>query len=343
MSGLLVPVSPDASAAATAASAAGGAGGGAATAAPAVKAGVATALAALRRGRLEEEGVFAVAPRDRDGGSAAAAPLAPSSAVAAAGGDGDARLVSRYASLLRENAHLLSSLFKHRNNITVFARVRPPTDEELRGGPPARTRGQWRKVTLWKEELYGLSGPALFIDLDSVIVDNLDPYFTYGDPDDVILARNWARPLQRLGQTSVFRFPIGRNGHVLRNFEANPQGVADQFRYEQHFVTHSIGSRLKFWPPSWTRHFRLHCLGSLPMRYLREARLPRTARIVTFAGGPNPSDVVDGRWSPYSPPYGGVWTHLRRTFDRSARRGTWWRHLKQFVRPCGWIRELWRD
>jgi len=214
---------------------------------------------------------------------------------------------------------------------------------ELRSGPPARTRGQWRKVTLWKEELYGLSGPALFIDLDSVIVDNLDPYFTYGDPDDVILARNWARPLQRLGQTSVFRFPIGRNGHVLRNFEANPQGVADQFRYEQHFVTHSIGSRLKFWPPSWTRHFRLHCLGSLPMRYLRQARLPRNARIVTFAGGPNPSDVVDGRWSPYSPPYGGVWTHLRRTFDRSARRGTWWRHLKQFVRPCGWIRELWRD
>ena len=33
----------------------------------------------------------------------------------------------------------------------------------------------------------------------------------YGDPSDVILARNWAKPLQRLGQTSVFRFPVG--GH----------------------------------------------------------------------------------------------------------------------------------
>ena len=214
---------------------------------------------------------------------------------------------------------------------------------ELRCPTPARTRGKWRKVTLWDENLHGLSGPALFVDLDSVIVGDLDGYFSYGDPDDVILARNWARPFQRLGQTSVFRFPLGKNGHVLRNFEKDPQGIADRFRYEQHFVTHSIGSRLKFWPPAWTRHFRIHCLGSLPMRYLREARLPGNARIVTFAGGPNPGDVVDGRWSPESPPYQGVWKHLARTFDRTARRGSAWQHLKQFVRPSSWIRDLWRD
>jgi len=214
---------------------------------------------------------------------------------------------------------------------------------ELKCAHPERTRGQWRKVTLWNEDLYGLSGPALFIDLDSVITGNLDPYFSHGSPDDVILARNWARPLQRLGQTSVFRFPLGGNGQVLKRFEADPQGIADRFHYEQHFVTDTIGARLKFWPSAWTRHFRIHCLGALPMRYLREARLPKEARIVTFAGGPNPGDVIDGRWSPYSPPYEGVWAHVKRAWDPKARRHGWWRHLKLFVRPCGWVREHWRE
>ena len=57
---------------------------------------------------------------------------------------------------------------------------------------PERTIGKWRKVVLWGEELGGLTGPALFIDLDSVIISNMDGYFTHGSPDDVILARNWA-------------------------------------------------------------------------------------------------------------------------------------------------------
>src|SRR6478609_12058116 len=96
---------------------------------------------------------------------------------------------------------------------------------------PKRSMGKWRKLVLWSADLpalTGLKGPVLFIDLDSVIVANMDGYFTHGQPDDVILARNWSKPLQRLGQTSVFRFPAGRYPHILANFRANPQGVADR-------------------------------------------------------------------------------------------------------------------
>jgi len=39
--------------------------------------------------------------------------------------------------------------------------------------------------------------PALFIDLDSVIVGPLDDYFSIGAPGDVYVARNWARPLDK--------------------------------------------------------------------------------------------------------------------------------------------------
>ena len=157
--------------------------------------------------------------------------------------------------------------------------------------------GKWRKQVLWDKTVPGLDGVVLFVDLDSVIVDSIDPYFEIGRDDDVYVARNWARPLQRLGQTSVFRFKVGAHAHILRDFRADPQGIADRYRFEQHYVTAAVKAGVKFWPEAWTRHFRLHCLPKFPLRYFMAATLPAGARIVTFPGGPNPDDVMVGRWN----------------------------------------------
>ena len=208
---------------------------------------------------------------------------------------------------------------------------------------PQRTMGKWRKVALWGSQLEGLTGVALFVDLDTIIVDSLDPYFSYGSPDDVILARNWAKPLRRLGQTSVFRFPVGRNSHILDNFRADPQGVADRFRFEQHYITHSVKGGIKLWPEGWTWHFRLHCLPVFPLRYFRMARIPKGARLITFPGGPNPGDVVEGRWAPDSPPYAGRWAHVKSCFAPGMTLKQRWRKLRRFVIPVTWIRDHWRE
>ena len=52
---------------------------------------------------------------------------------------------------------------------------------------PQRTVGKWRKQVLWGATVPGLTTgePALFIDLDSVIVGALDDYFDIGAPGDV--------------------------------------------------------------------------------------------------------------------------------------------------------------
>ena len=156
---------------------------------------------------------------------------------------------------------------------------------------PQRTVGKWRKQVLWGATVPGLrtGEPALFIDLDSVIVGSLDDYFGIGQPGDVYVARNWARPLEKLGQTSVFRFPVGGNAHLLADFRADPQGIADKYQFEQHYVTFAVTGGVKFWPEAWTRHFRLHCMPPFPLCYFMTARLPQGARIVTFPGGPNGS------------------------------------------------------
>lgn len=210
---------------------------------------------------------------------------------------------------------------------------------------PQRTMGKWRKQVLWAASVPGLEigVPALFIDLDSVIVGPLDDHFTMGEPNDVYVARNWARPLERLGQTSVFRFPVGGNAHVLEDFRADPQGIADKYRFEQHYVTAAVKGGVKFWPEAWTRHFRLHCLPAFPLRYFVAARLPAGARIVTFPGGPNPDDVMVGRWNKNSPAFPSRWRHLLSSFGDQRVDARRLRHLQRFVLPVPWIAEAWRE
>lgn len=207
---------------------------------------------------------------------------------------------------------------------------------------PQRTAGKWRKQVLWGADipaLTGLHGPVLFVDLDTVIVANIDDYFSYGDSDRVYLARNWSKPLHRLGQTSVFRYPVGRYPEVLETFRADPQGVADRERFEQHHVTHAVPGGIEFWPEHWTRHFRYHCMRPFPLSYFLSSKLPVKAKMVTFAGGPNPSDIQLGRWLPDQQAFPTRWGHLRGTF-RAARP---LRHLRQFVRPVDWIEQHWRE
>ena len=206
-----------------------------------------------------------------------------------------------------------------------------------------RTRGKWPKVALWGAELGGLSGPVLFVDLDSVIISNIDGYFSHGSPDDIILARNWAKPFSGMGQTSIFRFPVGKNSHILENFRKNSQVIADKYHFEQHYITSSVTGGIKFWPEHWTRHFRLHCLPIFPIRYFVPAKFPQKAKVVTFPGGPNPDDVIVGRWEDSSPPFQTGMQHLKAAFKTKMGIKARIRYIKKFVLPCKWIEENWRE
>lgn len=214
---------------------------------------------------------------------------------------------------------------------------------ELGVPQPKNTLGKWRKQVLWAHEVPGLEGVALFIDLDSVVVGSLDDYFSIGDPDDVYVARNWARPLERLGQTSVFRFKVGSNPHLLEGVRADPQGIADKYGFEQHYVTANVNGGVKFWPESWTKHFRLHCLMPFPLRYFVRAHIPAGSRIITFPGGPNPDDVVEGRWNKKSPPFPSRWQHIRAMFSGQRVDAKRWRHLQRYVLPVPWLKSAWRE
>ena len=203
------------------------------------------------------------------------------------------------------------------------------------------SKGIWPKCRLWSETLEGVSGAVLFLDLDLVITGSLDDFFEHGDPNDVILARNPTTPFERLGQTSIFRYPVGKLAPLLEKFAADPQGTADKYIFEQRFVTQNAPGGVTFWPKPWVRHFRTQCIPLFPMNYLFAPRLPRDARVILFPATPNPPDAQAGRWWSEVPAVG-RWEHIKRTWTGPRNVCGRFRHLRRFLLPTEWIGEHWR-
>ena len=207
---------------------------------------------------------------------------------------------------------------------------------------PTNAPGKWPKIALWSKDLFGLEGVALFVDLDVVITENLDDFFWFGSPDDVVLMRNCVKPLERLGQTSIFRFPIGKHHYLLDNFRKDPEAIAGYYQFEQRYITRCVEGGVKFWPRKWVRHFRMHCLGPWPLRYLRSPQLPGGTRVVIFPGKPDPADAMGGRWSEKYPPRTRR-EHLKIIWSKERAGSSWFTHLKRFLLPCPWIVKHWRE
>lgn len=214
----------------------------------------------------------------------------------------------------------------------------PPLDFEL----PVTRKGIWPKCRLWNKQLADLQGPVLFLDLDLVITGNLDPFFTYGAPDDVVLAYNPSNPLERLGQTSVYRFPVGKLYPLLEAFKANPSGIAETYKYEQRFVTRHTPGGVKFWPRRSVRHFRRDCMLSVPFNYFRPPRLPAQAQIVIFPGHLTPLQAIRGCYQKETDAQRSPLQHLADSFN-ARRRENIFKHLRHYLLPTPWVAEHWRE
>lgn len=206
---------------------------------------------------------------------------------------------------------------------------------------PTGTKGIWPKARLWSARLGDLTGPVLFMDLDLVVTGNMDGFFEFGEPDEVILARNQSTPFEKLGQTSLFRFPVGKLLPLQEKFRADPQGIANEYRFEQRFVTKQAPGGIRFWPKGWVRSFRMDSARFPPMNYILPPKLPEGAKVVIFPGGVLPPHVIAGHWGPmYRPLSRGE--HLRSAFA-ADRPDSFFTYLRHFMLPTPWVAEAWRE
>ncbi|WP_316015082.1 glycosyl transferase [Roseobacter sp. HKCCA0434] len=213
----------------------------------------------------------------------------------------------------------------------------PPLDADM----PINTFGIWGKSRLWSSPLGDLEGPVLFLDLDLVIIGNMDGFFEHGDPERVYLARNANTPHKRWGQTSIYRFPAGKMGDLKANFLADPQGIADRYRFEQRYVSENAPGGIDFWPNGWVDIFKWHCVPTFPMNYFRAPAPRPTAKVVLIPGAQTVENAIEGRYRTRAralPPR----EHLKATFTDNCY-GNMWQHLRRFIHPSPWIAEAWRE
>jgi len=184
---------------------------------------------------------------------------------------------------------------------------------------PARVQWLgWRKISVWQAPLLDLQGDVLFLDLDVVITGSLDEFFDF-EPGRYCVAKNWSEPQLRVGNTSVYRFPVGRMTYIYDEFNRDPERFLARYRNEQKYIS-GEAKDMVFWPQPWCLSFKHSLLPRWPLNYFLVPKLPEGTKVVAFTGKPDPHEARYGYWPVTAP----------------------WKRLYKHVRATPWIAEHWR-
>ena len=151
----------------------------------------------------------------------------------------------------------------------------------------------WRKLGILSSSLGDLKGQALFLDLDILILRNIDDFFKVDG--EFLIIKDWDFK-NYVGNSSVFRFDIGKHADVLKYFEENRFQIRKQFRNEQAYLSYAMMKKgiLKYWDKKWCVSFKRRCLKKFPINYFKAPELPKDAKILIFHGHPNPEEAFKG-------------------------------------------------
>ncbi len=183
--------------------------------------------------------------------------------------------------------------------------------------PPELINTPWRKLVLWRDPLADLSGDVLFLDLDLVITGSLDVMFDF-EPGRYCVIENWTQMGQGNGNTSAFRFPVGKYASIFNNLQDNPERVLSTYRIEQLYISKEVEDMV-FWPKLWCASFKHTLMPPWPLNFFKAPTLPSETRIVAFTGKPDQDEALRGEWP-----------------VKAA-----WKKLYKHVRPTPWIAEHW--
>lgn len=184
--------------------------------------------------------------------------------------------------------------------------------------PQREFMSPWRKLSLWQYPLLDLEGDVLFFDLDVVITGPIDDFFDYM-PGRFCVAQNWTQPNERIGNTSIYRFPVRKMSHIYDTFNADPEATLARYRIEQQYISAAIED-VVFFPPDWCLSFKHSLLPIWPLNFFIAPQLPPGAKVVAFHGKPDPDEARDGIWPVNS----------------------MWKRFYKHVLPTPWIAEHWR-
>lgn len=175
--------------------------------------------------------------------------------------------------------------------------------------PEMVTNGGWPKLAVFAPQIGDITnGRALFIDLDTVICGDLEPFFTHSAPFVGIgVGSNW-RPGKVPGGsdvslgTGVFAFDIGSQVQILHRFQADCWAAFRAAKLEQVWVQEHASS-LDYWALDWVISFKRWLRRPIGLDiFLQPKAPPAGVGMVAFHGDPRPAALLtpgNGRWDQF--------------------------------------------
>ena len=160
--------------------------------------------------------------------------------------------------------------------------------------PQMWRHGAWPKLGVFLADFHGLTGRALFVDLDTFICGDLTQFMDHPAPFiGIDVGDNWrpnrvAKPKDELLGTGLFAFNLGEQTQIVERFQADPQAAFDAADIEQVWVEEHASS-MEYWSVDWVISFKRWLRRPIGVDLLLHPHAPPvSASVVAFHGDPRP-------------------------------------------------------
>lgn len=170
--------------------------------------------------------------------------------------------------------------------------------------------GCWPKISIFAANLYGLTGRALYIDLDMIILNSLDDFFEIsGDLvaiDNATFVTNPRKATAVRTMGGLLAFDLGKLDYVLTELQANRDTFITKYDTDQVYLHHAVKD-IRYWKAQWLQSFKYHLRQPILIdRFLPPRKPALETKILVFHGNPRPIDLIrpsNNNWGNF-PHYG---------------------------------------
>ena len=168
-------------------------------------------------------------------------------------------------------------------------------DIDIRKFPETDLQGWWNKLQLFHPDV-NLPGDTLYTDLDVVITDNIDSFFTYEKDSKVVLMRDF-NPTTKGFNSSIMRFNNEVMTPCVWDLYLSEKKSFDRLQGDQNVISDCIKQvpdKFKIYPDEWT--FSAKWYDRYNPRFKRSQwnfKQYPGAKVAVFHGKPDPLQLVD--------------------------------------------------
>jgi len=171
-----------------------------------------------------------------------------------------------------------------------------PEDDKIESHP----RGKWwYKAYLFSK--LNWQGRVLYLDLDTVIINQLDKLFEYAT-DKFVICQDFNRhgnPNYTVCNSSVMCFNANGHTEFFNEWENDKDNIVRKHKGDQDWITVLLGNDKVWWPYEWVMSFKWEVLNGGLVRLGTkeykgtETKVSQETSILVFHGKPNPNEVTD--------------------------------------------------